>query len=291
MPETIVIDHELARQLVEDFNRIESAVATMADAVDALSPYASGADLAAGTASAPPPAPVAAAPRVWDVSDEALNEYGADDLRALRADHRAYRHDPDPCRVCATLARRLGALDLRRGGETMTIQQLIAAWPQVQAAFAAQGLTVTLGQAIGLADALEPIFAGKGTPPAPPAPQLPLTLAFGADANNAPYGVTLAGFDPQNHQGCDLRDPKNAKYIAYAYLVANKIQPTKTWATAAAAFLASLVPLVPWVAADTETLVYGDEYIHTAPNGHGMPIGTFNPDAAPVEFFWSAWGA
>ncbi len=34
-----------------------------------------------------------------------------------------------------------------------------------------------------------------------------------------------------------------------------------------------------------KTLGYGDEYVHSAPNGYGMAPGTFNPNATG-EFCW-----
>ena len=170
----------------------------------------------------------------------------------------------------------------------MTLTQVLAAYPQVHAFFEARGIDLSTADFLTLYSAIAPIAQGT-TPPAPAAgPTIPTVLDFGGDANNAPYGVTLAGWSPQNHQGANLRDPQNAKYIVYAYLVANKIAPSSTWAPAAVALLQQLVPAVPWQAADGETLVYGDEYVHPAPNGHGMQPGTFNPDVSPTEFFWGS---
>jgi hypothetical protein len=40
-------------------------------------------------------------------------------------------------------------------------------------------------------------------------------------------------------------------------------------------------------AIDGESLGYGDEYIHSAPNGFGMVSGTYNPSATG-EFLWGA---
>lgn len=173
----------------------------------------------------------------------------------------------------------------------MKLADAVKLWPQIQAAFAANGVALTLGQALMIYPAIEAIVRGATPAPASPGATIPTTLTFGADANNAPYGVTLAGFSPQNHQGADLRDSRNAKYIAYAYLVANQIAPSKTWAAEAVPVLAAVVPSVPWTAADTETLVYGDEYIHPAPNGYGMAPGTFNPAVNATEFLWGSFGA
>lgn len=173
----------------------------------------------------------------------------------------------------------------------MTPDQIVALWPQVQAAFAQLGITITLTQAIALYPVIKSIL--DNAKPAPPAPQptIPTTLTFGADANLAPYGVGLIGFSPQDHQGADLRVAQNAKYIAYAYLVANKILPTSTWAPAAVPVLSSFVPSVPWTALDGETLGYGDEYIHCAPRGWGYPDITNRTDLNPQEFFWGAFTA
>jgi hypothetical protein len=172
----------------------------------------------------------------------------------------------------------------------MTLPQLLALAPQIQAAFAAQGVTITLPQMLALYPAVEALVKNPTPAPTPAAPTIPPTLTIGGDANNAPYGVTLAGFSPQDHQGANLRDQTNAKYVVYAYLAANQIPPSKSWASAAVPVLSAAVPTVPWQAADGETLVYGDEYVHTAPNGYGMAPGTWNPDMAPLEFFWGAFG-
>ena len=60
-------------------------------------------------------------------------------------------------------------------------------------------------------------------------------------SNNAPYGVTYAGFSPQDHTDLTLADlgvpGKAEKYAAYSYMVANKIQPTSDWAPGVAAAL------------------------------------------------------
>lgn len=106
--------------------------------------------------------------------------------------------------------------------------------------------------------------------------------------NNAPYGVTFAGFSPQNHTNLsvtDLANPQNAKYAAYDYLLSNQIAPNSTWATDAAAGLNQKYNTTVFHAIDGETLGYGDEYIHSAKNGYGMASGTYD-QAASGEFFW-----
>jgi hypothetical protein len=106
--------------------------------------------------------------------------------------------------------------------------------------------------------------------------------------NNAPYGVTLAGFSPQNHTNLtatDLANPLNAKYAAYNYLLTNQVTPNSTWATDAATALNQKYGTTTFHAIDGETLGYGDEYIHSAQNGYGMAAGTYDPGASG-EFFW-----
>lgn len=107
--------------------------------------------------------------------------------------------------------------------------------------------------------------------------------------DNAPYGVTFAGFSPQNHRHLTLADlgipGKAEKYAVYHYLVTNKIQPTSDWAPAAAEALNTKYNTNVYRAIDGETLGYGYEYVHSAPNGYGMLRGTYNPNATG-EFFW-----
>lgn len=171
----------------------------------------------------------------------------------------------------------------------MTTADLLAKWPAIQGAFAQLGISLTLSEALALYPVLSKLFTSTPTPPPAPAPSIPVTLALGADANLAPYGVALIGFSPQDHQGADLRDPRNAKYIAYAYLVVNRIAPSPAWAPAAVIVLAAAVPAVPWQAADGETLVYGDEYIHVAPRGWGYSSLNNRADLDPQEFFWGSF--
>jgi len=107
--------------------------------------------------------------------------------------------------------------------------------------------------------------------------------------NNAPYGMTFAGFSPQNHRHLTLADlgipGKAEKYAVYHYLVTHRIQPTRDWAPAAAEALNKKYNTNVFKAIDGETLGYGYEYVHSAPNGYGMRAGTFNPHATG-EFFW-----
>ncbi len=126
---------------------------------------------------------------------------------------------------------------------------------------------------------------------APPPDESSTTDAIPPSAwtdDNAPYGVTLAGWDPQNHTNLtmdDLKDLKNAKYAVYEYLRAHRVEPDSTWAPAAADALNKQLGTTVFTALDGETLAYGDEYVHSAPNGYGMRSGTYNPNARG-EFFW-----
>lgn len=109
--------------------------------------------------------------------------------------------------------------------------------------------------------------------------------------NNAPYGVTFAGFSPQLHRDLTLDDlgvpGKAEKYAVYHYLVTNRVEPTSDWAPAAADALNRRYNTTVYRAIDGETLGYGNEYVHSAPNGYGMLPGTYNPNARG-EFFWGA---
>jgi hypothetical protein len=107
--------------------------------------------------------------------------------------------------------------------------------------------------------------------------------------NNAPYGVTFAGFSPQDHRDLTLADlgvpGKAEKYAAYSYLLTNKVQPTSDWAPGVAEALNRKYNTSVFHAIDGETLGYGNEYIHSAANGYGMAPGTYNRNATG-EFFW-----
>ena len=106
--------------------------------------------------------------------------------------------------------------------------------------------------------------------------------------NNAPYGVTFAGFSPQNHTNltlADLNSTTNAKYAVFEYLLSNRVAPNGSWAQAAADALNQQTGTTVFHAIDGETLGYGDEYVHSAPNGYGMAQGTYDPRATG-EFFW-----
>lgn len=109
-PRVISVAPELWDQFVEDLDRIAGAaesigrIAQTFHASDAPpAPHASiSADVAGPVESG--------SPRVWDTSEDAMLNYDADHLVALRADHRADSHDPADCRVCNVLLTRLGAL-------------------------------------------------------------------------------------------------------------------------------------------------------------------------------------
>ena len=56
-----------------------------------------------------------------------------------------------------------------QGESNVTEQQIRDRWPEIQVAFAAQGVQITLTQALKLLPALEAVSAGADRPPAPPA--------------------------------------------------------------------------------------------------------------------------
>lgn len=142
------------------------------------------------------------------------------------------------------------------------------------------------------ATASTPIKAAHGPKPEDPAQDLPgprdIPPSEWTD-NNAPYGVTFAGFSPQNHTELSVADlgvpGKAEKYAVYMYLLSNRVQPTHDWAPAAAKALNERYNTNVFKAIDGETLGYGTEYVHTAPNGHGMLPGTYDPHAKGA-FLW-----
>ena len=62
--------------------------------------------------------------------------------------------------------------------------------------------------------------------------------------------------------------------------------PCRSWAPAAAAALNQIVGSERFTAVTGVKLVFGDQSVHTAPNGKGMLPGTYNPTATG-EFLWS----
>ncbi len=101
------------------------------------------------------------------------------------------------------------------------------------------------------------------------------------DHGNFVNGIMFVGFSPQDHPNGGAGTPK---YDAYYFLINHRIDPNdKTWAPAVAAALNKKYPCKYW-AQDGETLIYEDEYIHTAPPGHGAPGGAI--PGAKGEFFW-----
>ena len=187
-------------------------------------------------------------------------------------------------------------------------------WHRRMLGWQAGGNEATSGPYAGGVEAHGPVpSATDMVPSVPPdsttpvSPTTPQVLRSGPRAgepstwtdNNAPYGVTLAGFSPQNHTDltpAELQstDPanltKNAKYLVYNYLLEHRTQPTKTWAPDAAAALNERYRTNLFHAIDGETLGYGDEFVHSAPNGYGMPAGTYDPSAAG-ELFWGSTGS
>lgn len=130
----------------------------------------------------------------------------------------------------------------------------------------------------------------SGSPAGAPSPNNPDGSAPDMDTNPAAVlgdkanfvnGIMFVGWSPQDHANGGAGTPK---YDAYNYLVINKVDPTsKTWAPDAAAGLNKKYPCKYW-AQDGETLIYEDEYIHSAPPGHGVPGGAI--PGAKGEFIW-----
>jgi hypothetical protein len=102
-PKTILVDDALANQIIEDLDQLETGIGQIKHAVLTFM------NRPAPTAVHQKPDPSSEA-RVWDTSDEALLNYDAEQLVAVRADHRADNHASEDCPVCAILARRLGSL-------------------------------------------------------------------------------------------------------------------------------------------------------------------------------------
>ena len=203
--------------------------------------------------------------------------------------------------VGSTAAPAAATTDATRALETL-VKDFVAMLMQIlrpSSANAAPSAGVPAGASVSPGVAQVPVSSVTGSPatartPGVPQPNDPSTW----NDNNAPYGVTLAGFSPQNHTDIPAsalwsKDPanvaKNAKYLVYNYFLENKTQPTKDWAPAAAQALNQRYGTKIFHAIDGETLGYGDEYVHSAPNGYGMQRGTFNPSATG-ELFWGARG-
>lgn len=99
----IVVTPELANQIFDGLETIVKAATQLGDAVLTLTTPKADEPIA-------PAAPAAVEARVWDLSPEALDNYDAEQLVALRADHRADNHSAEGCATCAVLVRRLGSL-------------------------------------------------------------------------------------------------------------------------------------------------------------------------------------
>lgn len=102
-PGSLVLEPEDVVSLLSSLERIESGVSDLAAGFQSL--LTSKPDTPAAASDDTP-----AETRAWDTSDEALSEYDAAQLAALRADHRADNHDAGGCGVCSVLERRLGTL-------------------------------------------------------------------------------------------------------------------------------------------------------------------------------------
>lgn len=99
----VTVERDVVEQILSDVYKIASASSRIGDAVLAM--------------TAPKPEPIGPAavpdvvePRVWALDEVSLREYDAEQLVALRADHRGDNHEPAGCQVCNELTRRLGSL-------------------------------------------------------------------------------------------------------------------------------------------------------------------------------------
>lgn len=99
----VVVTADLANKIIEALETIVQATTSLGDAVLTLTAPPAAEPIAAA-------APAVAEPIVWDTTPEALENYDAEQLVALRAVHRADNHSVTGCAVCAVLLRRLGNL-------------------------------------------------------------------------------------------------------------------------------------------------------------------------------------
>jgi hypothetical protein len=123
------------------------------------------------------------------------------------------------------------------------------------------------------------------TPTVTPPPSQPATIQ---QFIPLPSRYVFAGFDPGAHIGetPTVVTPKYAVYTELAKLSAQPGFDIKNFAQQAADDLNAMFNTTQFQAADGETLVYGDEYVHGAPTGYGLPRETAYDPTAPGEFFW-----
>ena len=100
--QAILADPALLEQVLKDVDVIVQAIERLHAARVALTPPAAPA-AAPLTLVTPSSAPV------FDMSANALENYDAEQLVALRKAHAAEPHDASTCMVCAILERRLGS--------------------------------------------------------------------------------------------------------------------------------------------------------------------------------------
>ena len=104
---------------------------------------------------------------------------------------------------------------------------------------------------------------------------------FLGDRANFVNGVMFVGWSPQDHPNGGKGTPK---YDIYNYLVLNHIDPNnKNWAPEAVEGLNKMHPCKYW-AEDGESIDYEDEFVHSAPPGHGAPGGAI--PGSTGEFIW-----
>ncbi len=125
-----------------------------------------------------------------------------------------------------------------------------------------------------------------GNPPLTPDPASTPNYVFAGLPSPADYAAR--GYD-FNHP-----DPHHLKPIVSELLSSGQVAPTHDWVTPElVARLNSLCGLDPnspdaFRAIDGETLAFsGDEFVHSAPVGHGLLPGQYDPNAEG-EFFWGS---
>ena len=142
---------------------------------------------------------------------------------------------------------------------------------------AGEGVAASGESAADPGNGTNPSTPGTSSPAAGPTPFQPVGSAY-----------QFLGFDPRAHLGetPTVTAPKYAVYNELATLSNLAGFDPLNFASKAAADLNAMFNTSQFKAVDGQTLVYGDEYVHTAPAGMYAALGG---DAnAAGEFFWGA---
>lgn len=126
---------------------------------------------------------------------------------------------------------------------------------------------------------------GQGAASGPGASSAP-GYQVGAINSFANPNVQYNGFSPQNHLG-ETPTVTTPKYAVYDYLTKNQIDPKTAWAKAAADQLNKAFNTNQFQAKDDETLMYGDEYVHSGGQGPSSGGSLSNPNG-PGQFTWGS---